>query len=214
MMPALSYHLNPFGRDIEVIWEKKLLFFLHWRLNFAFNLLKGKSKYFPCLIASIKVGKSDLGKTNLQSDFNFRLQQLLLFWLWAWNGKSAGLIIGNFDLRSAFHFQLFNLTFPTTIGKCLNPAQLFASTPESGCWHNWPLSTWGPRQEISPNGKKHSETWFRNYLLKGNPSLYPRQNNNYNTTLMGRWFGILEYWAPLQSRKMWLGLTSTECRSS
>ena len=78
MMPALSYHLNPFGRDIEVIWEKNLLFFLHWRLNFAFNLLKGKSKYFPCLIASIKVGKSDLGKTNLQSDFNFRLQQLLI----------------------------------------------------------------------------------------------------------------------------------------
>ena len=47
--------------------------------------------------------------------------------------------------------------------------------------------------------KKYSETWFRNYLLKGNPSLYPRHNNIDNTTLMGCWFGILEYWAPLQN---------------
>ena len=163
---------EPFRKKILRLFKKRnCCFFLHWRLNFAFNLLKGKSKYFPCLIASIKVGKSDLGKTNLQSDFNFRLQQLLLFWLCAWNGKSAGLIIGNFDLRSAFHFQLFNLTFPTTIWKCLNPAQLFASTPESGCWHNWSLSTWGPRQEISPNGKNSPKHDSGIYLSKGNLSL-------------------------------------------
>ena len=144
----------------------KLLFFLHWRLNFAFNLLKGKSKYFPCLIASIKVGKSDLGKTNLQSDFNFRLQQLLLFWLWAWNGKSAGLIIGNFDLRSAFHFQLFNLTFPTTIGKCPNPVQLFARIR---LLTQLILVNMRTKARNITKWKKLSETWFRNLSLKGEP---------------------------------------------